>query len=83
MAEYIDLGGLGGAELATLALANGWEVERTMLFDEEGVEGWHWSKGDASVYCVANGDTPVADSPARMAIVPDLASLEMGRRNPE
>lgn len=72
MASVDRLENLDGVEIAALAISRGWEVERTVLFDEEGVEGWRWKKGAVDAYCVADTDTPSLDNPARMYVMRDL-----------
>nr|WP_250807466.1 hypothetical protein [Neorhizobium tomejilense] len=76
MNDRIDFDSLPEEDLARWALANGWEAEHTMLFDEEGVEGWRWTKGSAEGFCVTDGDIPNVGTPASMYVVADLLSID-------
>jgi hypothetical protein len=51
------------AQLAKWALDNGWDAERTLLYDEEGVEGWRWTSPDGQEFsCIGDWSEPGVDN---------------------
>lgn len=57
-------------ELVKLALSLGWAVDRVMMYDEEGVEGWRWSHPDSQHELMEIGDW--SEGPA---IPPELEEI--------
>ncbi len=44
----------------TALMMDGWDVDTTLLYDEEGVDGWEWRDHEGNEYCVIGGhdETP-------------------------
>lgn len=46
------------AEAREWLLADGWSVSPMSMYDEEGIEGWRWDKGEREYYETGFWDEP-------------------------
>lgn len=61
-------------KLIEIAISGGWTVEKTSLYDDEGVEGWEWESPSGENFRVSGvwDDGPALDSDVRDAILATL-----------